>query len=97
MAGEARFKGEKGEALKEEWLQLPVGRTSGIPGLFPLVVDLPVRFTECPDADARRKGVFKNAKGWLRGWELVPEEAQRLQAIDEPEVVLVKRPKKLFI
>jgi hypothetical protein len=97
VAGEARFKGEKGEALKEEWLQLPVGRTSGIPGLFPLIVDLPVRFTECPDADARRKGVFKNAKGWLRGWELVPEEAQRLQAIDEPEVVLVKRPKKLFI
>ena len=93
----ARLKGSRGEELKEEWLQLPVGRTSGIPGLFPLVKDLPIIFKECPDADARRKGVFKNARGILRGWELADEELQRLAATDEPELVLKQRPKKIFI
>ena len=95
--GEARFKGERGEEKKEEWLHLPPGKTSGIPGLLPLVVDLPIIFKECPDADARRKGVFKNARGILRGWDLDEEEQKRLSATDEPEVVLMKRPKKLYI
>ena len=93
----AHLKGLRGEELKEEWLQLPVGRTSGIPGLFPLIKDLPIIFKECPDADARRKGVFKNARGILRGWELADDELQRLAATDEPEVVLKRRPKKVFI
>ena len=95
--GEARFKGDRGEELKEEWLQLPVARTSGIPGLLPLVVDLPVIFKESPDADARRKGVFKNARGILRGWGLDEDEQHRLNATDEPEIVLKKSPKKLYI
>ena len=62
---DAKFKGERLEQLKEEWLQLPSARTSGIPGLFPLVKDLPVRFTDSPDKQARERGVFKNAKGCL--------------------------------
>ena len=93
---EAHLKGSRGAELKEEWLQLPVGRTSGIPGLFPLVVDLPIIFKECPDAGARRKGVFKNARGILRGWDLAEEELQRLAATDEPELVLNKRPAKSY-
>ena len=64
---------------------------------LPLFVDLPVIFKESPDADARRKGVFKNAKGILRGWDLDEDEQNRLSATDEPEVVLKKRPKKLYI
>ena len=94
---DAKFKGEKGEKQKEQWLQLPVGRRSGIPGLFPAIRDLPVRFTETPDREAREKGIFKNARGWLRGWELEAEEQQRLQQSKEAEVVLQRRPKRLFI
>ena len=94
--GEARFKGARGEELQEEWLQLPVARTSGIPGLLPLVVDLPVIFKESPDADARRKGVFKNARGILRGWDLHEDEQSRLSATDEPEVVLKKTPEEII-
>ena len=94
---DAKFKGERLEQLKEEWLQLPSARTSGIPGLFPLVKDLPVRFTDSPDKQARERGVFKNAKGVLRGWELPPEESERLSTCGEPEVVLRHRPKRLFI
>ena len=93
--GEARFKGERGEELKEQWLQLPVARTSGIPGLLPLVMDLPVVFKESPDADARRKGVFKNARGILRGWDLDEDEQNHLSATNEPEVVL-KTPKEII-
>ena len=43
------------------------------------------------------KGVYKNARGILRGWDLPEEELQRLTATDEPEVVLKKRPQKLYI
>ena len=41
--------------------------TAGIPGLLPLVLDLPVRFTQEPARGDRLKGVFTNARGWLRG------------------------------
>ena len=72
--------------------------TNGIPGLFPCVVDLPVRFTDSPSAAAREQGIFKHARGFLRGWELPDEELQRVDAFgDAPEVVLKKRPVKLFI
>ena len=95
----ADFKGERGEKKKEQWLQLPEKQTSGIPGLFPAIRDLPVRFTETPDGDAREKGVFKGARGWLRGWELEEEEQKRLERCSDQdgEVVLERRPKRLFI
>ena len=35
--------------------------------------------------------------GILRGWDLDEDEQNRLSATDEPEVVLKKRPKKLYI
>ena len=90
--------GERGEQRKEEWLMLPNARTSGVPGLMPLVQELPVRYTDTPDKAAREKGVFKNARGWLRGWELDEAEQQRLREnVDDKEVVLKERPRKLFI
>jgi hypothetical protein len=66
--------------------------------LLPLVQDLPIQFTDTPDKASREKGVFKNARGWLRGWELDPEEAERIKKMPhEPEIVLKRRPRKLFI
>eukprot|EP00972_Heterocapsa_arctica_P069564 10277563-Heterocapsa_arctica.AAC.1 len=41
--------------------------------------------------------VFKNARGWLPGWELPEEEVARLAHTEEREVVLVKRPTRLHI
>ena len=44
------------------------------------------------------QGIFKHARGILRGWELSPDEVDRVAALeDAPEVVLKKRPVKLFI
>ena len=60
----------------------------GIPGLLPLIINLPVRFTESLGAEAREMGVFKHCRGILRGWELEDEEVARLAACDDPEVVL---------
>ena len=42
-------------------------------------------------------GVFKHSSGWLRGWRLPPDEEIRLQQIQDPEVVLNKRPTHLLI
>ena len=85
------------EERKERWLEFHDRHTSGIPGLLPLVLDLPVRFTQAPNAEAKRLGIFTNKRGWLRGWELHPEEEARLAATDDPEVVLHRRPTKLLI
>ena len=85
------------EARKERWLEFHDRFTSGIPGLLPLVLDLPVRFTEAPNPRARAQGVFKNARGRIRGWDLPPEERSRLEALPDAEVVLVHRPLRLFI
>ena len=65
--------------------------------MLPLVLNLPIRFTISFHADIRAKGVFKNARGWLRGWTLQPEEEERLAQIPDPEVVLLKRPISLWI
>ena len=55
--------GDAMEALRQSWLQKPYQETGNIPGLLPLVRDLPVRFTDTPDREAREKYVFKNARG----------------------------------
>ena len=88
---------EQSESRKERWLEFHDRFTSGIPGLFPLVLDLPVRFTDTPNALARTQGVFKNARGWLRGWELHEDELKRLETMSEPEIVLVRRPRYLYV
>ena len=87
----------KMEQRRERWLEFHDRATGGIPGLLPLVLDLPVRFTEGLGKQAREQGVFKHSRGWLRGWELTPEETTRLEQLDDEEVVLYQRPTKLFI
>ena len=67
----------------ERWLEFSDRCTSGIPGLLPLVLDLPVRFTQAPKADAKRMGIFTNKRGVLRGWELHPEEEARVAELLE--------------
>ena len=88
---------EKAESRKEQWLEYHDRVTGGIPGLFPFVLDLPIRFTEAIDKKSRELGVFKHSRGWLRGWKLPPDEQARLEQIDDPEVVLQGRPTHLFI
>ena len=82
---------------KEKWLELHDRRTNGIPDLLPLVVDLPVRFTEAVDKRSREQGVFKHTRGILRTLELPEDERERVDKIEDPEVVLYKRPLKLHI
>ena len=87
---------EKEELRKERWLDFHDRYTNGIPGLPPLVVDLPIRFTEAIDERSREQGVFKHTRGFLRSWELPEDELTRINALDEPEIVLYKRPLNLF-
>ena len=61
------------------------------------MLDLPVRFTCEPRPGDRLKGVFTNARGWLRGWELTTEEEQRIAQLPEAEVALRERPVTLYI
>ena len=56
---------EKEEARKERWLEFHDRFTGGIPGVLPLVRDLPVRFTESIDKRSREMGVFKHCRGVL--------------------------------
>ena len=60
-------KAQSTEAM-QTWLTLDDRRTAGIPGFLPLVLDLPIRFNCEPEHGDRLKGVFTNARGWLRGW-----------------------------
>ena len=81
---------EKDELRKERWLEFHDRFTSGILGLFPAVLDLLVRFTDTPRGPAKEMGVFENARGWLRGWDLPDSEQSRLQDLEDAEVVLAK-------
>ena len=58
----------------------------------PLVVHLPIRFTDSINKAAKEQGVFKHARGILLGWDLDEKERERLDALSEPEVVLFRRP-----
>ena len=87
----------KQEARKERWLEFHDRFTGGIPGLLPLVLDLPIRFTESIGKKAREMGVFKHSRGYIRGWELPDAEVARLATMDDKEVVLQLRPTKLLI
>ena len=87
--------GDAMEVTRKSWLQKPYQETGNIPGLLPLVRDLPVRFTDNPDREAREMDVFKNARGWLRGWDLHADET--VPDHNEGEIVLTRRPKNLHI
>ena len=77
---------------KERWLEFHDRYTNGTPGLLPLVVDLPVLFIEATDKKSREQGVFKHTRSIRRTWELPEDELRRLDALDDPEVVLFQRP-----
>ena len=81
-------------SYRQQSLHLHDKKTAGIMGLFPAVQDLPVRITQTEDADV---GAVKNARGTLVGWTLPDVEAARLQAVADPEVVLLQRPLQLLI
>ena len=57
-------------------------------------MNLLVNFT---DSLRRDLGIFKHAKGILRGWDFTEEEAARVALIEAPEIVLKELHKKLFI
>ena len=71
--------------------------TAGIPGMLPLVLDLPIRFTQEPTRGDRLKGIFTNARGWIRGWTLPEDEEKRVAADESAELVLQKRPLQIHI
>ena len=97
LAGNTGETEEKREASKERLLKYHDRHTGGIPGLLPLVVDLPVRFTDAIDRKAKEQGVFKHTRGVLRGWDLPEEEDIRVRGLAEWEIVLQRRPTKLHI
>ena len=84
-------------ASKAKWLEFDDKTTAGIPGMLPLVLDLPIRFTQEPDANDRLEGIFTNARGWLRGWELPEQEEERLKNETSAELDLYRRPTYLYI
>ena len=83
---------EKAEQRKEQWLEYHGRVTGGIPGPFPFVLDLPIRFTEGIHKKARSLGVYKHSRGWLQGWKLPEDEEHRLLQIGDTEFILQRRP-----
>ena len=63
-------------------------------GLFPAVLNLPVRITQTEDASV---GAENNARGTLIGWTLPDVEAARVLSLNEQEVVLEQRPVQLLV
>ena len=87
----------KAEERKEQWLKFHERKTNGIPGLLPLVLNLPVRFTEAPNKIARQLGIFKHTRGCLKGWQLPEDELRRIEGIKDNEIVLNKIRLHLYI
>ena len=55
------------------------------------------RFTDTINKESREAGVFKHARGILQGIILDDEEQTRLESMDDMEIVLQQRPKKLIL
>ena len=81
LAGGTVDSEEKREVAKERLLGYHDRQTGGIPGLLPLVPNLPVRFTDALGRGAKEQGVFKHTRGILRGWELPEEENERVKLL----------------
>ncbi len=91
------IKGLHGDALRqhrERWWKRHDKHTNGIPGLFPLIYDLPVCFTH--KVDQARK-IYKFTRGKLKGWDLQDIDAATVRASDEPEIVLERLPRRLIV
>ena len=68
--------------------------TGGIMGLFPLVKDLPIRFTSTVD---KKRKIFKFTAGTIVGWTLDPIDVAPVEATTDREIVLQKQPLMIFI
>ena len=77
----ASLRGPQLHAARLRWLQLHDRQTGGIPGLFPLVKDLPLQFTTTYDREA---GQFKFTRCTLWGWQLQKVDAERCAANSDP-------------
>ena len=93
-SGDEKLTPQRIEKLRSQFLHLHGKKTAGIMGLFPAVLNLPVRITQTEDASV---GAVKNARGTLIGWTLPDMEAARVQGLTEQEVVLEQRPLQLLI
>ena len=74
VGGEEKGKPETKELRRERWLEFHDRFTSGIPGLLPLVMNLPIRFSEALGKAEREMGIFKHTRGILKGFEVEEEE-----------------------
>ena len=92
--GDEKLIPQRVEKLRSQFLHLHDKKTAGIMGLFPAVLNLPVRITQTEDASV---GAVKNARGTLIGWTLPDVEVVRVNSLDEQEVVLEQRPLQLLI
>ena len=63
--------------MREGWLIAHDQKTNGIMGLLPLVLDMPIRFTDTIDRD---KTIFKHTSGILKKIILSDAEAERVKA-----------------
>ena len=68
--------------------------TGGIMGLFPLVHDLPVRFTATVD---KRHRIFKFAFGKIVGRALDPIDQALVAASTEAEIMLERQPSIIYV
>ena len=80
---------EELQQKRESWLAQHDQRTGGVMGLLPLVLDMPIRFTDNVD---REQKLFKNTGGRLKKVVLPGEEARRVSGCQECEVGLQKMP-----
>ena len=86
------------EERKERWLGFHDRHTSKIPGLLPFVLDVPVRFTQAPNVEAKTARRLHEQAGlatWLGATP--PKRKPVLAATKGPKVVLNRRPTMLLI
>ena len=74
LAGSAGESEEKRGEAKGGELKYRDRRAGGMPGLLPLVLNLPVQFADAIDREAKEQGVFNRARGIHRGWGLPGDE-----------------------
>lgn len=81
-------------AAQDRWLKWHDQKTGGIPGFFPCVLDSPVRFTQ---TISKAEKVVKYRRGVLKGWCLHDVDVQRVQGLQELELVLLHFPRYLVV
>ena len=80
--------------MQEKFLERHDRNTAGIPRPFPLIHNLPLRFTNHKDRDL---GAFKNSQCVLVGWELPAAEEERISNTQENEITLQVMPTALHV